>query len=988
MTRTSSEALREFQSFAEERVHLEARFDPFARALYSTDASNHQVQPLGVVFPRDADDVAAVVAKASELRLPVLPRGSGTSLGGQAVGACLILDLARHMNAIHAIDVEAGTAEVDPGVVCSRLNAEAGRVGFTFGPDPASADRATFGGMIGNNATGAHSIRYGMTADHVLEAQVVLSDGATARLSTKTPESAAALARQPTLEGAVYRTALDLSETARPWVERAWPRTWRRASGYSLNYLVGYSPSEPPGWYRRGEPYLREGELNLAPVICGSEGTLAILTRATVRIVPKPRVTVLALVACSGVAEACDLTPAILETDPDAVELIPRSMLERARAIPAYARKLTFLEGEVEALLVIEFSGETQAAARAEARRLHVPARLLDTPEAQADLWAVRKVGLGLLMSMPGDTKPVTFIEDVAVPVERLAEYVRRVDQVLSDHGTRGEWYAHASAGCLHLRPLLNLKTDEGRGDLRRISEAVFTIVKDMRGSFSGEHGDGLSHTEFNAPLFGPQVMGAFRRLKDAFDPQHVLNPGKVVPLEGVQAAAVDRDLRYDSRFEALNVRTAFAHRREGSLIQAMEACNGAGVCRKEDGLMCPSYQATRQEEHSTRGRANALRAALTGRLPPGSWTSRELHGILDLCLECKGCKAECPTAVDMARLKAEFLAAYQSEHGVPLRSRFFAEIAVLLRLSRPLAPLVNRLRETAWLRSLQQSVLGVDRRRRLPPLAGSRFQAPRRKQPRTGRPEVVLFHDTFTEHSQPAAAQAAREILEAAGYELILAEGQGCCGRPMISKGLLDRARASARRNVEALYPFAARGVPIVGLEPSCLLTIRDEYLEFFPDDAQAQAVAASARLLEEFLTEGRPDEAAPIERLSFRREAATVLVHNHCHAKALVGSRPISLALAATGVTVEEIDSGCCGMAGSFGYEKEHYELSMQIGEMRLFPRVRGGAERGAVVVAPGMSCRTQIEDGTQVAAVHPAVFLASRLDKSRSPNGPAVA
>ncbi|HSB90206.1 MAG TPA: FAD-binding and (Fe-S)-binding domain-containing protein [Anaerolineales bacterium] len=976
MKRASAEALREFQAFAEGAARLEARFDAFTRALFSTDASNHQVEPLGVVFPRSAEEVAAVVAKAAELGLPLLPRGSGTSLGGQAVGACLILDLSRHMNRIGSIDVEHESALVEPGVVCARFNAEAGRVGYAFGPDPASADRATFGGMIGNNAAGAHSIRYGTTADHVLAAEVVLSDGSTARLEALEPAAAARIGSGASLEASIYRTALDLRQSARSAVERSWPRTWRRASGYSLNYLVGYSPAEPPGWYRPGEPYLRGEQVNLAPVLSGSEGTLAILTRATVRLVRRPTATVLALIACSGIAAACDLTPGILETEPSAVELIPKSILERARSVPAYARMLTFLDGEVEALLVVEYTGETAAEARSAAQRLRMPVQLLETPQSQADLWAVRRVGLGLLMSVPGDVKPVTFIEDVAVPVERLGEYVRRVDEILRAHGTRGEWYAHASAGCLHLRPLLNLKTVEGRAELRGISEAVFSVVRDMRGSFSGEHGDGLSHTEFNAALFGPELMAAFRRLKDAFDPDHRLNPGKVVPLEDAPVAAVDRDLRYDSRFPNRDVPAIFAHRREGSLIQAIEACNGAGVCRKDDGLMCPSYQATRLEEHSTRGRANALRAALTGRLPSEAWASPQLHGILDLCLECKGCKAECPTAVDMARLKAEFLAAYQKTHGVPLRSRLFGEIGVLLRLSRPVAPLVNRLSSTRLLRSLQDSVLGIDRRRRLPRLARDRFRAPVRRQPRLDSREVVLFVDTFTELSNPETARAAQRLLNASGYDVVLAAGQTCCGRPMISKGLLDRARQMARRNVDALAPFAARGVPIVGLEPSCLLTLRDEYLEFFPRDPQAQSVANSARLLEEFLTDADGGTQAPLQRLAFRVGSPNVLLHNHCHAKALIGSAALRQVLSATGARVEEIDSGCCGMAGSFGYEKEHYDLSMRIGGMKLFPRARGGVGQGVILVAPGMSCRTQIEDGVGAAAVHPADFLASRL------------
>jgi Fe-S oxidoreductase len=578
-------------------------------------------------------------------------------------------------------------------------------------------------------------------------------------------------------------------------------------------------------------------------------------------------------------------------------------------------------------------------------------------------------------MSVPGDTKPATFIEDVAVPVDRLGEYVRRVDAILTDHGTHGEWYAHASAGCLHLRPMLDLKSREGRRQLREISEAVFEVVVDLRGSFSGEHGDGISHTEFNARLFGPDLMRIFQGLKDAFDPLHLLNPGKVVPSSDAPAA-VDRELRYDDRFPGRSPATVFAFRREGDFLRAIESCNGAGICRKDGGVMCPSYQATRMEDHSTRGRANALRAALTGRLPAAAWSSPELYSILDLCLECKGCKAECPTAVDMARLKAEFLNAYHRIHGVPLRSRIFGHIADLFRWARPLAPAVNLLREAAWTRSLGEAALGIDRRRVLPHLATRRPTIPFADGPMDPSRAVVLFVDTFAEFSHQASLTAADRLLKAAGYRVVRARGQGCCGRPMISKGLLEPAREAARKNIGALTPFVDAGMRVVGLEPSCLLTLRDEYREFFPGDSRVDRIAASAKLLEEFLAEPDEQGSRPVDRISFSEERAAVHLHGHCHAKALVGTAPMIEVLRASGADVTEIDSGCCGMAGSFGYEKEHYDLSMQIGEMRLFPAVRRGVEQGGVVVASGSSCRTQIADGTGVAAHDLATFLASRL------------
>jgi Fe-S oxidoreductase len=588
---------------------------------------------------------------------------------------------------------------------------------------------------------------------------------------------------------------------------------------------------------------------------------------------------------------------------------------------------------------------------------------------------------LGLLLSVPGDTKPITFIEDVAVPVEHLGEYVREMDRIIAAEGTHGEWYAHASAGCLHLRPMINLKTERGVHQVRRIAEAAVEMVLRMGGSVSGEHGDGLSHTEFNARLFGQDLMRAFRELKATFDPAGRLNPGKVVPLtaDGSAAHGIDRELRYGPGYGTRPVRTVFAYHREGDLAHAVESCSGLGVCRKTDGVMCPSYQATRSEMHSTRGRANALRAALSGRLPPGALTSREMSEVLDLCLECKGCKAECPTAVDMARVKAEFLNLYQIEHGVPLRSRIFGEIAAVSRMATPLAWPVNAVMRAKPTRWLMERTLGISSQRTLPRFATRRLRKLAGTASADGSKDrrVVLFADTFTDTNTPEVGLAAIKVLRAAGFAVELVPRQGCCGRPMVSKGLLQRAKDAAAVNVDALFPFADQGIPIVGLEPSCLLMLRDEYLEFFPEDRRAAKVASVARLVEEFLTEPDGEGGRPLERLSIRHRAKAVVFHGHCHSKALVGSRPMLEMLEAVAEDVREIDSGCCGMAGSFGYEAEHYALSMQIGELRLFPAAREASESGALLAAAGTSCRTQIHDGTGLWAQHPIQIVADAIE-----------
>jgi FAD/FMN-containing dehydrogenase/Fe-S oxidoreductase len=973
-----ADALTEMESFLD-KEGIEARFDDITLTLYSTDASNHQIRPLGVAFPRNRDQVAAIVSQAAAIGLPLLPRGAGTSLGGQAVGACLILDTSRYLNRVGAVDPEGRTAIIEPGVVCQALNDTLAATGLKYGPDPASADRATFGGMIGNNATGSHSVRFGMTSDHVLEATVVLGDGSLTTLRPLEIPEARRQAQGRGTEASVYRVALGLRDSIQAEVADRWPRTWRRSSGYGLNYLCDFSPGEPAAWFRTPEPYLVRGRLNLPAVLAGSEGTLAIVVEACVGLVPRPRATALLLIPFQTVADACEATVPILENEPSAVELIPATMLERARRVPAYARRLGFLEDIPPALLAVEFDGDEPAQAKARAERTGIAGVLLADARSQASFWAIRKAGLGLLMSVPGDAKAITFIEDVAVPVDRLAEYVRKVDGILADHGTSGEWYAHASAGCLHLRPMINLKSDHGRRQMRAVADDVAREVFATGGAISGEHGDGLSHTEFNERLFGPVLAGAFRALKRAFDPAGILNPGKVVVMDGQSVPRLDEALRYNSSTPGdAGLSTHFAYRTEQGFLRAIEACSGMGVCRKDGGVMCPSFQATREERDSTRGRANALRAALSGWLPRERLYAPEMHAVLDLCLECKGCKAECPTGVDMARLKAEYLALVQLEKGVPARSRLFGRLAAVQNALRWVAPIHNGLRRWGLFRRGLEGALGIDARRTIPGLRFRRFRdsvpvlergGPSRAEP------ALLFIDTFTDLNEPAIGEAALRVLKAAGLRVGRAPHQVCCGRPMISKGMLIEAKALARANIEALAPYAEAGIPILGLEPSCLLTLRDEYIEFFPDDPRARAVASATRLLEELLVEPAPNGRPRMERIAWDASPGPILVHNHCHARALVGSEPMLAVLGKTG-RVRESSAGCCGMAGSFGYEKEHYDLSMRIGEQRLFPEVRSAIDGGAVVVAPGMSCRTQLKDGVGLEAVHPAVHLASRL------------
>jgi len=955
------------------------RFDPYSRVLYATDASLYQIQPLGVAFPRNTDDLQHAVETCARHGVPIIARGGGSGLAGQAIGRGLILDCSRHLNHIE-INAEESWASCEPGAICDALNAHAARHGLQFGPDPSSSNRATVGGMIANNATGAHSIQCGMTGDQLLAADVFLGDGSPATFSaTDSP---------PALVSAITEVVTRHADAIRTH----YPKTWRRASGYALNYLLpphGFSATHPPGFspLPLGEgpgvresrnpiiPYPAAGPAHLHKLLAGSEGTLAVIARAKLRLAPRPRQTGLCLLQFNSIAQAAEATPAILQAQPAAIELIDRMIIGLTRSVPAYARMLNWVVGEPAAILAVEFAGESEAEVLTqieafEARRLSPTATRALSAEAQANVWGVRKAGLGIAMSVRGDAKPVAFMEDVTAPVEHLGEFVREIERIFADEGVTAAYYGHASAGCLHIRPILNLKLAQDVERMKRIASSVFSVVQRLGGAMSGEHGDGLSRSVWNERLFGPEVYRAFREVKQIFDPQNLLNPGKVIAEQGLA-----ENLRYGPTYQTIILRTHLDFSREGGFAGAVEQCNGAGVCRKDGGTMCPSFHATREEEHSTRGRANALRAALryAGVLPADALTSERMHAVLDLCLECKACKAECPSAVDMAKIKYEFLAQYQAKHGVPLRSRLFANIEGVLRIAYSVSPLANSALSNPAIRWLNEKLLGISRYRVLPRVANRTFRAQFTQYGiRNTTREVVLFDDTFTNYNQPEIGLAAVKVLRAAGYEPVLVP-KVCCGRPMISKGLLEQARQHARRNVEVLAPYAERGVPIIGLEPSCLLTLRDEYLDLLPHDPRARLVADHTVLIEEFITV----HAKEFKLLfSNSNSSLKLLVHGHCYQKALTGTRALMEMLKLTGADAREINSGCCGLAGSFGYEAEHYELSMKIGEERLFPAVRS-ASAETIIAASGMSCRHQIEAGTGREALHPVEVLARYLN-----------
>lgn len=947
----------------------ELRTDIYSRILYSTDASLYQLVPHAIVIPRTADDVLAAVSVATVHELPILARAAGTSLAGQAVNEAVIIDFSRHLDAIVAIDPEQRRATVQPGVVIDELNAVLRPHGLQFGPDPASSDRSTIGGAVANNATGSHSTRYGMTADHVLAMQVVLADGSTAHLVNGERAALSSEARRIAVEiGAL----LD-AEANRRAISAGTPRHWRRCGGYGLDRLLPDRPGD------------------LARLICGSEGTLAVMTEITVGLVPRPSHTALVLLHIDDLHAALTSVPDILATDPSAVELLDTLSLALGYNVPEYARLLaSVVTGKPRALLVVEYSGESEAAVHAGALALArragrlagiVAATPALTSAHQAAVWAVRKANLGLLMSMKGDMKPVPAIEDAAVPVADLPEYVRRLEAYCAGLDTPISYYAHAGAGCLHIRPLINRRSAAQLAGLADISRYSAGLVREYGGALSSEHGDGRARSWLAESFYGPELYDLYRQVKRIFDPHRRLNPGIIVdaaPMTGHMRAIAESpgpsrldfsDYERDTPLP-LRVPPPRPGERAAGLVRAVEMCNGAGVCRRRTGgTMCPSFMVTRDEEHSTRGRANALRAAMSGVLPATELTAPRMHGVMDLCISCKACRAECPSGVDMARLKTEFLARYHAVHGVTLRERLFAHAGTLNRWGGGWrAPLARSL-----LSSGARRRLGITTERPLPLPARRSFAAWwRGQQMPYDAADLVVVIDPFTNYVQPGVGVAAMQFFAAIGLRARpVAVDEG---RPLISKGLVEAARRAASRTEHALRPAVEAGLPVIGLEPSSLLTLRDEYLYLLPDEARALALAAAAQTFEEYLDERA---AAGVLAARFTPASRRILLHGHCHQKALVGTGPARRVLAQLpGAAVEEVDSGCCGMAGSFGYEAEHYAVSMQMAERRLLPAVRAEGPE-TIIVAAGLSCREQIAHGTGRRAWHPAEVLWRALE-----------
>ncbi len=944
----------------EQRLRRETRgevlFDRFSRGRYSTDASVYQIEPLGVVVPKAREDVAAALQIARDEGVPVLPRGGGTSQCGQTVARALVIDCSKYMHKVVSLDLENRRVRVEPGVVMERLNQSLRRHKLWSPVDVSTGDRATIGGMTANNSCGSRSIRYGNMVHNVRAIDALLADGTAARFAEVPGNFDESVA--PERYRDLVREMRDLHRREADEIKARFPKLLRRVGGYNID-MIG--PDNSTGGH------------NMAHLLVGSEGTLAFFNEIELDLQPIPPHRVLGICHFPSFYKAMEAPQHIVKLGPSAVELVDRTMIELSRENPVFRPIVDrFVRGEPEAILLTEFAGDDAAD---NLRRLKALVELMGDlghpgavveatdPAFQSAIWNVRKEGLNIMMSMKGDGKPISFIEDCAVRLEDLADYTDRLTQVFHQHGTYGTWYAHASVGCLHVRPVLNLKQELDVKKMRAIAEAAFAMVREYKGSHSGEHGDGLVRSEHHEAMFGPRIVRAFEEVKDRFDPEGRFNPGKIVRPTKMD----DRSLfRFKPGYRQIPLDSVLDWSEWGGFAGAAEMCNNNGACRKSDpGVMCPSYRATGDEQHLTRGRANTLRLALSGQLGPDALTSDAMRETMELCISCKGCRRECPTGVDMAKMKIEFQHHYKARHGLSRRDRLVAYLPRYAPHAARLGPLLNLRKPGGVLARLGERLFGLSAQRALP-----RWSAqPYRGAVASGDgPEVLLLVDTFNRYFEPENARAAERVLTRAGYRVVTPEpavGRPlCCGRTFLAAGLVEEARAEARRMLDALAPHVSAGTPVVGLEPSCLLTLRDEFPSLLPG-AETKALAGRARLFEEFIA----DECAAgrFNLMLAPLPGKKALLHGHCHQKAFatVGAAVKALQLIPD-LAVETFDSTCCGMAGAFGFEAEHYDVSMQIGELGVLPKLRA-APPETILAACGTSCRHQIAEGAGREARH---------------------
>ena len=940
--------LKTFIKSLEKEIQGDVLSDDYSLGMYATDASVYQIRPLVIVLPKNESDVIAAIKFAHKYSITIVPRGGGTSLGGQVVGKSMIMDFSKYMNNILEINPEEKWVRVQPGIVRDVLNAQLSPYHLHFAPDPATTSRANIGGMVGNNSSGTKSILYGKTVDHVLETKVILADGTMMTLRALAPEAYGDLAIQENREGEIYRKFKKIIEENHSEIKARFPKVMRRVGGYNL------------------DEFTDEKNWNLSKLITGSEGTLATVLEVKVNLEPLPEYKSVCVVHFQNLLEAIKAVELILEFQPSAVEILDKTVVELSRENLTTQRSCHFVEGNPEAILIVEFYGDNKQTVIDRPRNMITKLKLENFgyaypffPEGPDydDVWIIRSKGLGLLLGMKGDKKPIPFIEDAGIPTEVLPEYIDRVLKICQENQTNVAMYAHASVGVIHVRPILDLRQAADIERFENISKQVFDLVVEYGGSWSGEHGDGLVRSAYNEQFFGKQVYKALKEVKVLFDPDGIMNPGKIV-----DAPPMVENLRYGTDYSDSPIKSEYIYRKDNTFEDAVHMCSGVGECRKIlGGTMCPSYKATRDEEHSTRGRANALRLAMSGQQDLDGLTSARLHEVLDLCLSCKACKSECPSNVDMAKLKSEVSQLYYDKHGEKLRDKIIKNSAdMAARLSGNAAGIVNRIQGTKLFRKLLEHVAGFDRRRSLPSYAKLPFSKwyEKNAQPaQDGRRQVALFADTYLNYHDTQIGISAYQLLADCGYDVLLANA-GCCQRPKISHGFLREAKKEGLKTVLKLDEFMSKGIPVLVCEPGCASALTDDLPDLIEDEELAKRLNKHVFMIDQFLYQEMESGQLDVEFISDESE---INLHGHCHQKTLYGTKGMNEILAKiSGLKSKEINSGCCGMAGSFGYEKEHYEISEKIGAQDLFSPIKEMSET-ATVVACGFSCRHQIEHFT---------------------------
>lgn len=949
----------DLQTALRDSIDGEVRFDSISKSVYSVDASIFEVEPIGIVIPKSTSDILKTIHLARKHNVPIIARGAATGITGGCIGKGLVIDTSKYLNNILEINYTQGYVICEPGVVQDRLNEALEAKGYRLGPDTSTGDRATIGGMLANNSAGAHSLKYGKMVDDIISLELLLATGETLVLEEIDNETFDMKCLQEDREGAIYREIRSIQKEYKGEIENRFPNIPRRVSGYNLDELI------------------KPGNLNLAKLIAGSEGTLGIATKIKLRLAKRSVETAVCLIPFENMIDGMRHITKILDHSPIAVEMIDSKILEAGKHAPSMRGRLDWLKGNPEAIFVVEFEGKNSVDLQQRLEKFQsepfASQGISITDKKQiADIWAVRKAGLGLLLSKRTYSRAIAFIEDLSIPPLQLANFMEEFKTYLKSIGKEAGIYGHVGSGCIHIRPYIDLRSADEITLMKTMMLQITEMVVRYGGALSGEHGDGLIRSWLNKKLFGEKLYEAFCRIKNVFDPHNLMNPNKVV-----NGPPLNENLRMDENVQQRKIETFLDFTDEGGFELSVDMCNGNGLCRKKEGVMCPSFQASNDEFHSTRARAQSLRAIINGRLPIEELTGKGLYEVMDLCIECKGCKTECPSQIDMAKMKAEFLYQYQEKHGYSLRNRLFGNIPAISSLFSSVASIFNWINDSFPYKYLRE-LIGITSKRPLPRLAEKRFSTMANLSTEGKKGSVVLFNDTFTEFYDPQIGISAVNVLEALGYHVIIPPWR-CCGRPLLSKGFLKEAKEKAVRLIEALYPFAEQGLPIIGLEPSCILTIIDDYLALVGKEdselrTKAQKVIGACVTFDEFLFQQLQNNNWPFKKSDVGGQK--ILYHGHCYQKALKGTAASIGVLKALSLgEVVNIPSGCCGMAGSFGYEKEHYAFSLKIANLKLVPTIEENGDN-AVVISNGTSCRHQIEHCAKKRPLHLAELLEKHL------------